>query len=341
MSDAIRVGVVGTGRAGMVHAQNFRWHVPHSSLEVIVDTDTERAREAAEELDLADAHYASLEDALRDTLLDGVVITTPTFTHAELVRTAAEAGTHVLCEKPMAMTLAECDAMLDATREAGVVLQLAFMRRFDPSFEAAKAQIDEGRIGNPLIVRTLTRGPGLPPPWARDPKTGNGMLAEVNSHDFDTIRWLTGSDYTSVYAQASAFKAPELRDDYPDFYDTAVVQAQMANGAFGMLDGICPVDYGYDARTEVVGTQGVLFIGELRSGAVVRTTGDEGMVERHFRSWQDRFREGYFNEDGHFVDCIRTGTTPVVTGEDGRAALAGVLAATASIQEGRPMAVSQ
>lgn len=339
MANEISVCVVGTGRAGMVHARNFRWHVPYARLEAVVDVDPERARKAAAQLDLGDRNYVSLEQALDSTPIDAVVITTPTFTHAELAVQAAQAGKHLLCEKPMALTLEECDRMLEAAHQAGVILQMAFMRRFDPTFLAAKEQIDAGLIGKPLLLRSLTRGPSLPPPWAWDLRTSNGLLGEVNSHDFDTIRWLGGGNYTSIYAQAGALKAAYLREQYPEFYDTAVVCLRLDSGALGMLDGICPVDYGYDARAEVVGSEGVLLIGELRAGALTRVTREAGLVERHFLSWRDRFAQAYLNEDTHFVDCIRGQGQVAVGGYDGRCAVEAVLAANESIRTGKPVAL--
>ncbi|MFQ5879691.1 MAG: Gfo/Idh/MocA family oxidoreductase, partial [Dehalococcoidia bacterium] len=334
-----RVCVVGAGRAGMMHAENFRRRVPYARLEAVVDVEPEHARQAAEELDLEDASYTSLEQALESADIDAVVITTPSFTHAELAVMATQAGKHIFCEKPMALTLEDCDRMIEAAQTAGVILQMAFMRRFDPPFVAAKQQIDEGLIGRPLIVHSLTRGPGLPPPWACDLRTSNGMLAEVNSHDFDTIRWLAGGNYTNVFAQASTLKAPDLKKQYPGFYDTAVVILRLDNGALGMLDGVCPVDYGYDARAEVVGSEGVLFIGELREAATTRVTREDGMVERHFLSWRTRFAQAYVNEATHFVDCIRNQEEPAITGFDGRCAVEGVLAANQSIRTGQPVAL--
>lgn len=339
MSEEIRVCVVGAGRAGMVHARNFRWRVPYATLAAVVDAEPERAQQAALELDLGEACFSHLEQALQATPFEAVVITTPTYTHSELALMAAEAGKSILCEKPMALTLAECDRMIDATQRKGVILQMAFMRRFDPGFLAAKQQIDEGRIGKPLIVRTLTRGPGLPPPWARDIRRGNGMLAEVNSHDFDTLRWLSGAEFASVFARAAALQAPELKAEFPEFYDTATVMVLMDNGAFGMIDGVCPANYGYDARAEVVGAEGVLLIGEMHQTAATRVTRGEGLVEDHFLAWRDRFSQAYTNEASHFVDCIRNRTQPAAAGMDGRRALEGVLAANTSIRTGLPVPV--
>ena len=106
----------------------------------------------------------------------------------------------------MALTLAECDAIIDAAQKAGVVLQIGFMRRFDPDFRLAYERIKAGEIGQPMIVKSLTHGPGLPPPWARDLKLSNGMLAEVNSHDWDSVRWLAGSNPARVFVETANFK---------------------------------------------------------------------------------------------------------------------------------------
>jgi predicted dehydrogenase len=330
---SVRICLVGAGRVGMVHAFNFRHRIAEAQLVAMVDANQATARERAGELDVS-LVFDSIESALSQVDFDAACIATPTFTHAPIVIAAAQAGKHVLCEKPMALTLDEADAMIAAARQADVILQIGFMRRFDPAFRAAKEQIEAGAIGDPIMVRTLTRGPGLPPRWACDPATSIGMLAEVNSHDFDTVRWLAGSEFSRVYAEAATLKAPQLGEQFPGFYDTAVVNVRLASGALAVIDGCCPVEYGYDARAEVLGSAGVLFIGELRERALVRCTREDGVVTKQFTAWAKRFKAGYLAEDEHFVNCIRTGEPPEVTGEDGRRALEGVLAATRSIQTG-------
>ena len=337
----VKVCAIGTGRAGMVHARNFRWHVPHAELVAVVDADAERAAAAATELALGDRGFTGLTAALAATDVDAVVITTPTFTHEPLVREAADHALHVLCEKPMALSVRECDTMMAACERARVTLQLAFMRRFDPPFVQAKAQLDDGAVGEVLMVRSLTRGPGLPPAWANDLRTSNGMLAEVNSHDFDAVRWLTGGEYDEVHARAAARQRPDLRDSLPDFYDVAVVSAQMSNGAFGVIDGVCPAEYGYDARAEIVGSRGVLFAGDIRSPGAQRVTREGGAVGPHFLAWRDRFAEAYRAEAEHFIECVRAGEAPRVGGLDGRAAVAAVVAANRSLLEGRPVRVER
>ena len=333
-----RVGIclVGVGRAGAVHGKNYSGCIIGAKVVAVVDAVPEAAAKAAEEYG-AENWYTDHKEALKQKDVDAVVISTPTFTHAKITIDAAEAGKHVFCEKPMTLTLREADEMIAAARKACVKLQMGFMRRFDAEFQVAKQKIEEGIIGKPSIIKSTGRGPGMPPPWACDPKTAIGMLAEVNSHDFDSVRWLMGSDIKRVYAEVEAIAVPELKDKYPDFYDNAVVTLRFANGSLGLIDSGCPVKYGYDARVEVLGTEGVMLIGELKYQAVVICKKETGVYTSTFPSWRDRFKEAYLEEDKHFIDCIINDKNPLVSGEDGRTALEAVLAATKSFKEGKPV----
>lgn len=335
MNGAFRLGVVGAGRAGMVHAVNtVRW-LSSARLTCVVDSDEGAAQKASAELGVP--CFETLERALRSADIDGVVITTPTFTHAPLAVTAAEAGKHVFCEKPMALSVGECDEMARAAKATGVVLQVGFVRRFQPEFLAAKRRVDEGAIGQPMVVKSLTRGPGLPPAWAHDIRRSNGMLAEVNSHDFDCVRWLVGSEIQRVYAETANFKGAERGVREVDFYDNVVVTLKFESGALGAIDGTCPADYGYDARVEVLGTEGVLVVGDNRAVAILEVT-QRGRGEMPtFASWPQRFETGYREELRGFIEAARCGSAPAVGAEDGRAAVAAVQAANRSWLEGRPV----
>ncbi len=333
---AVRICLVGAGRAGMVHARNYQQNVPDASVVAVVDADLGRAKMAARELGV-ELCFANINRAIQEAEFEAVCIATPTFTHAEVAIAAAQAGKHVFCEKPMAITLEECQAMIDVAQEAGVRLQIGFMRRFDPSFMAAKQKIEEGAIGEVMIVKSLGRGPGLPPRWACDPQTSNGLLAEVNSHDFDSIRWLADSEYERVYAEADNFKCPDLQAEFPTFFDNAIVSLRMQNGVMALMDGTCPATYGYDARMEILGSQGVMLIGDLPYLKVTTCTKESGVVVPTAPSWRNLFREGYIAEARHFVHCVLSGEEPRVTGEDGKRAVEIVLAANLSIETGLPV----
>lgn len=337
MTQSIRVCLVGAGRVARVHANSLVHHVPAAQLVAIVDPHKATRDETGEMFGIT-ARFASLEAALDSVAFDAVVITTPTFTHTELAVLAANAGKHVLLEKPMAMNLAECDAIITAAEANGVVLQLGFMRRFDPEFVAAAARIEAGEIGRPMLVKSLTHGPGLPPAWARDLKTSNGNLAEVNSHDWDCVRWLMGSDPQRVHVEVANFKGAARGVDTEHFYDTALVNIRFESGGLGSISSVCPCDYGYDARVEIIGERGIMQIGELKGQAVVVCTDrDQGLITPIYRTWPQRFEWAYIREMEHFIDCIATGRRPRVGGVEGRWAVAGVLAATKSFLEERPV----
>jgi predicted dehydrogenase len=234
MSSPIRVCLVGAGRAGKVHANSLVRHLPEGRLVAIVDSSEEMLRDTGSAVGVEEAMlFSSLEVALDRADFDAVVITTPTFTHQALAVMAAQGGKHVFLEKPMALSLAECDAIIDAAHSSQVLLQLGFMRRFDPDFAAAASRIEAGEIGRPMMIKSLTHGPGLPPPWARDLKTSNGMLAEVNSHDWDCVRWLMKSNYERVYVETANFKGPANQVDTPNFYDNVLVNIRFESGEPG------------------------------------------------------------------------------------------------------------
>jgi len=343
MSIPIRICLIGAGRAGKVHANSIVNFLPTAHLAAIVETVPESRQQVGDSFGIGpEGRFDSFESALQSTDFEAVVITTPTFTHASLAMMAAKAGKHIFLEKPMALSLGECDAIIQAAQQAGVLLQLGFMRRFDPEFSAAASRIEAGEIGQPMMVKSLTHGPGLPPAWARDLSQSNGMLAEVNSHDWDCVRWLMGSNYQRVYTETANFKGAANQVKTPNFYDNVLVTMTFENGGLGSISGVCPCGYGYDARVEIVGEKGILQIGELQGQAVVVCTNrDQGLVTPIYRTWPERFAWAYLHEMRHFVDCIRSGTPPKVGGEEGRWAVAGVLAATKSFLEHRPVNLTE
>ena len=337
MRDSVNICMVGAGRVGKVHTNSLLNAVKSCKVVAMIDPVSETLNATANEFSISD-RYTSLDEALAKSNFDAVVITTPTPTHKDLSILAARAGKHVFLEKPMALDLGECDQIIEETQKYHVNLQLGFMRRFDPEFVSAAQRIRAGEIGRPMMIKSLTHGPGLPPPWARDLKTSNGMLAEVNSHDWDTLRWLMGSDLERVYTEVANLKGKKLGVDTDNFYDNVMVSVHFENGGLGSISGICPCGYGYDARVEIVGDEGIMQIGELKGQAVVVCTNrDQGLITPIYRTWPERFAWGYIHEMRHFVDCILKDEPPQVGGSEGRWAVAGVLAGTKSFLEQRPV----
>jgi predicted dehydrogenase len=330
--------VIGSGRAGMIHARNFARRVTRARLAALADPHAPTLADAQAELDVQTGH-ADYRQALADPRVDAVVVVTPTSLHREIVLAAAKAGKHVLCEKPMAMNVRECDDMIGACAKASVKLQIGFMRRYDDSFRAAKERLDAGEIGEAVLVKSLTHGPSVPQEWMYDIAKSNGPLAEVNSHDIDAARWFTGSEIVEVYAVGGNYRCPQARGKYPDFYDNVAMVCRFADGKQGFIDGAASVGYGYDSRMEIVGTRGVLFVGRAEQDSVVGCSADRGIVRPFVKSWRTLFTEAYYAEDQDFVDCILDGREPRVSGIDGRMAVAVVNAGNRSIVERKPVEV--
>ena len=332
----VKIALIGCGRAGRIHARNFAGRVPGARLVAVADPVEDAARAVADEFG-ADSWYTDYREMLEDAAVDAVVVVTPTKYHREIVVAAAAAGKHVLCEKPMAMSADECRAMIDATDSAGVKLQIGFMRRFDEGFRAAKASIDAGVIGEVVLVKSLTHGPSTPQDWMYDIGASNGPLAEVSSHDIDTVRWFSGSEIVELHAIAGNYRCADARGRYPDFYDTVVVNARLANGKQAVIEGAVAVAYGYDARVEILGTRGTLFVGGVEENRVTAVTPAGGVQSAAVKSWRTLFTDAYEAEDVSFVQAIRSDTQPEVTGLDGLRAVEIVNAGNDSIRTGRPV----
>ena len=337
MTQVVNVCMVGAGRVGKLHSGTLRRYMPDGDVVALVDTQEEILHQSADDFEI-EQRYSSLEEALNKSEFDAVIITTPTFTHKQIAVLAAENRKHVFLEKPMAMDLEECDAIIQACEKHGALLQLGFMRHFDPDFSLAYERIQAGEIGEPMLVKSLTHGPGLPPPWARDLTTSNGNLAEVNSHDLDATRWLMSSNPQRIYVEVANFKGPERGVETENYYDNMIASLKFESGGLGSISGVCPCDYGYDARMEIIGKKGIMIIGDLENNSLtVGIDRDTGLVTPIFRRWPDRFRMAYLNEIEHFIQSIQNDMVPIVTGEDGRWAVAGVLAGTKSFLEERPV----
>jgi myo-inositol 2-dehydrogenase/D-chiro-inositol 1-dehydrogenase/scyllo-inositol 2-dehydrogenase (NAD+) len=316
----------------MIHARNFSRRIVRGQLVALVDAHKETLQAAQKELEV-DRGYADYREALADSRVDAVVVVTPTALHRDVVLAAAKAGKHVLCEKPMAMDVRECDEMIEACRVTGVKLQVGFMRRYDLGFVSARERIEAGEIGDVVLVKSLTHGPSVPQEWMYDIRASNGPLAEVNSHDIDTLRWFAAGEITEVYAIGGNFRCPQAVERYPDFYDNVAMVCRFADGGQGFIDGAVSVGYGYDARTEVLGTRGIMFVGRQEQEAVVVCSTERGINQRFVKSWRTLFTEAYVAEDQDFVDCIWDNRDPRVSGLDGRMAVAVVNAGNRSIKE--------
>jgi len=330
----VRVGLIGSGWIGSFHGESLAFRVPDARLVAIADP----APGAAERLAVALGEPRATTDPgdlLADPAVDAVVIAAPARTHADLVEAAAAAGKAVFCEKPMALTLADADRAVNAARAAGVPLQVGFNRRFASDFREAHDRIASGQVGQPQLMRSLTRDPGLADPSVVKPWT---IFLETLIHDFDTLRWLNpGAEAIEVYAVADALVRPDWKDR--GLLDTSVVIVRFDNGAIATAEASFQAVYGYDVRGEVFGSAGMVTAGDVRRTRT-RFFDAEGVKADAVRRNIDLFHEAYTAELVHFVESVQSGTTPEATGEDARAALAIALAAIESVRSGKPVRIA-
>jgi myo-inositol 2-dehydrogenase / D-chiro-inositol 1-dehydrogenase len=330
----VRLGLIGAGRIGTMHARNIARRIPAATLAVVADPVPGAAERLAAEL--GTEHTTDPVELMKN--VDAVVITASATAHTDLVVAAAEAGRPVFCEKPMALTLADADRALGAAGGAGVPLQVGFNRRFAADFRAAHDLVVAGGIGTPQLMRSITRDPAgaLADPGAVKPWT---IFRETLIHDFDILRWLNlNAEPVEVYATADALVAPAYKKQ--GLLDTAVVVVRFENGAIATAEASFSAAYGYDVRGEVFGSAGMVSAGDLRQSAM-RFHGADGLAQQTVRSDVELFGDAYTAELAHFTDCVREQRVPDVTGADARSALAIALAAMASVEQERPVRLTE
>jgi predicted dehydrogenase len=329
------LGAIGVGEMGKRHAENLCVNVPGARLAAIADANPARAAQVAAELGVA-ATYDSIEALVARPDVQAVVISSPPKFHAPSIIAAAGAGKHIFCEKPLALTLEDADAALDAVARAGVMLQVGHMRRYDPPYVAAKKRIDAGEIGDVVVFKSIGRDQETPASAAPATAMNGTLFHDSSSHDFDLGRWLTSDEVVEVHAYSGSLAIPDMKRF--GAFDCGVVNLQFSRGAIGNVESFLDAKYGYDIRTEIVGTNGTVQVGSLRKSAVTVLT-TSGSSRDNITHWLDRFAEAYRLEMIDFVRTVLTAGKVKVTGLDGRQSLAIADAAVRSQAERRPVVV--
>jgi inositol 2-dehydrogenase len=329
------MGVVGVGTMGRRHAENIRRLIPEAQLIAVADADLERARQVAAELEI-DHYYNSVDALVERKDIQAVAVATPAKFHGAAIKTCAREGKDIFCEKPLTLTIEEADEVLEVTGKAGVRLQPGHVRRYDPAHVKAKKRIEAGEIGDPVIFKSLGRDPA--PPSVSYMQSGvNGMFFQDSTvHDFDLSRWMMNDEIAELHAYGAVLVFPEAAQ-FNDI-DTALVNMKFSRGALGAVENYMQSGYGYDIRTEIVGSKGTIMLGYLQQTPelVLTASGARTDVVDHFLV---RFADGYLNEMRDFVRTILSDRDPEVDGFDGRQAVAAAAAAERSYREGRPIAL--
>lgn len=333
--ERIGVGVAGLGRIGALHAEIFKYRIQDASLVAVVDVVEGLARKYGEMYGVK--WYTDYQRFLEDEEIDAVVIATPTFLHRDMAVEAAEAGKHIFCEKPLTVTTREAEEVVKFAEKAGVKLQVGYMRRFDHYYRRAKEDLERGKIGKPLVFVAIARDPGPPPGWAAEPEKSGGIFLDMLSHDFDLARWLLSSEVGRVYVLGGAYIYEEIRARGD--LDVVTINFELSNGALGIIQGSRRSSFGYDLRTEILGTEGTIYVGENRDSMYSLGT-EDGLTYSGVQWFWKRFYDAYLEEDKHFVQAIKEDREPLITGMDGLRAVQIAEACWKSVRGGRPVSLN-
>ncbi|MFQ5600152.1 MAG: inositol 2-dehydrogenase [Candidatus Krumholzibacteriia bacterium] len=330
----LAVGVIGAGRIGMLHAQNLSRRIPHARVGMIADPRLPRAQAAA----AASGASKAVDDygrILASPDIEAVLICSSTDTHARIIQDAAAAGKHIFCEKPIDHDLTRIQTALGAVEQAAVCFQVGFNRRFDPDFSRLAARVRGGDVGVPHVIRITSRDPEPPP--IDYVKVSGGLFMDMSIHDLDMARFLLQDEIVEVYATGSTLVDPAI--EAAGDIDTAVILLRFASGALCAIDNSRRAVYGYDQRLEVFGSEGCLSVPNRTPTNVDFWFRDGQQRDRPLHFFLERYQESYVAEMRHFVDCVRYGRRPVVSGQDGLQAVLLAHAAKVSFDHTRPVGV--
>jgi myo-inositol 2-dehydrogenase / D-chiro-inositol 1-dehydrogenase len=308
---ALRIGVVGLGIMGAGHLRTLVADVPRAQVVAVCDVDIARARLVAGD---GVRVYEDPVALIRSAEVGAVLVASSDATHADLVLACLDAGKPVLCEKPLATTGAASLAITEAEAALGRrLVQVGFMRRFDPRYAAVKRDLDDGRVGRPLLLHCAHRNAAVPPTY-----TSEMLITSSGTHEFDVARWLTGEEIvgaTVLTPRATSLAANGMRD--PQF-----LILETEGGVIVDVEVFVNARYGYDIRCELVGETGTLML--------------EPAVTPGFL---ERFADAYRHELIDWVDAVADGGPRGPTAWDGYAASAVADACLESLASGRPVDV--
>ncbi|MDF2538418.1 MAG: iolG [Herbinix sp.] len=333
----LNIGIIGAGRIGKVHAESITYHIKDAQVAAIADPLMNEATTSwANNLGINKV-YHDYKEILKDDSIDAVLICSSTDTHADISIEAIKANKHVFCEKPISQDLAKIKEVMEALKGSNVKFQVGFNRRFDHNFEAVHNAVAAGKVGDVHIVKITSRDPAAPP--IEYVKVSGGMFLDMTIHDFDMVRYLTASDVVEVYANGTCLVNPAIKD--AGDVDTAIITMKLANGALAVIDNSRKADYGYDQRAEVFGSKGQVAVTNDASSTAVISTSEGVTGEKPLYFFLERYMASFSKEVSLFVQAIIKNTEVPVNINDGLQPVLIAKAAKKSLDEGRPVLLSE
>lgn len=333
----ISLGIIGAGRIGKVHAQSIMNHITSARLKTIADPFMNEETEASlRALGVSDC-TKDYKKILNDPEIDAVLICSSTNTHADISLEAIAAGKHVFCEKPVSQDIAKIREVMEKLKGTKLKYQVGFNRRFDHNFEAVRAAVANGDVGDVHIVRITSRDPAPPPPEYA--AVSGGMFLDMTIHDFDMVRYLTASDVVEVFANGAVLIDP-LIGKAGDI-DTAIISLKMANGALAVIDNSRKAAYGYDQRAEVFGSKGQASVSNDTNSSLILSSETGIHAEKPLYFFLERYMASFTKEVRMFVQAIEQDCPVPVDINDGLQPVLIAAAALRSLKEHRPVLLSE
>ena len=300
----VKLGFIGCGRMGRLHMQNLVSSVPAAEIIAVADPMIDKAggRAWCAQRGITNVSERA-EDVLDNKDVEAVFVCSTTPLHCPMSIAAVERGKHTFCEKPISYDVGEIKKLMAAIDKAGVKFMPGFNRRFDRNHKAVADAVKRGEIGNPHIVTVSSRDPE--PPTIEYVKLSGGLFYDMMIHDFDMVRYVTGSEALEISAVGSCLINPKLQEEAGVFdVDTAVVTMKMANGCIATINNSRQAVYGYDQRVEAFGSKGVATdANELLNNASVMTV-DGCRTERPLWFFLERYTQAFIDEAAAFVDAV-------------------------------------
>lgn len=333
----MKIGIIGAGRIGKVHAKNITMFVPEMEIKAIADPFMNEETEAfAKGLNIP-VVSKDADVILKDPEIEAVLICSSTNTHADFIIRAAAEGKHIFCEKPIDYDIQRVHEAIDAAKKANVKLQIGFCRRFDHNHRAVYDMVRDGKVGKVNLIKISSRDPE-PPPIAYV-KVSGGIFYDMMIHDFDMARFLAGSEVVEVSTMGSVLVDPAIGE--AGDVDTAVVTLKFENGAIGVIDNSRKAVYGYDQRVEVFGSEGAAINANDTPNTAAFYGADGTVTGTCYKIMWDRYTGAFVSEMQAFADAIVNDKETPVTGDDGLYPVLMAAAATKSLKEGRPVKISE
>lgn len=333
----VTVGIIGAGRIGKVHTESICNYVRNARIKTVADPFMNETTQAWLKGMGVENTCKDYHEILSDPEIQAVLICSSTNTHSPISLEAIAAGKHVFCEKPIDHDLSKIKQVVEALKGSNIKYQVGFNRRHDHNFAAVKQAIVEGKVGDVHIIKITSRDPE--PPSAEYAAVSGGMFLDMTIHDFDMVRFLAGCDAEEIYVQSAVLVDPAIGE--AGDVDTAVITLKMENGAIAVIDNSRRAAYGYDQRAEVFGSKGMVATGNdtLSTAVISNAQGVTGEKPLYF--FLERYMQSFATEVKGFINAIENDTDTLVGVDDGLKPVLMGIAAKKSVEEHRPVKLSE